>query len=93
MLQGVQRAHGFMLIDFLKYDACVIAFLTLCFSAALISVDEPGWMLWTCAYYFRLIYSILSFPFLIFLVPIVGPSLHHAKPTAYDKQGMLVPKL
>ena len=35
----------------------------------------------------------LSFPFLIFLVPIVGPSLHHAKPTAYDKQGMLVPKL
>ena len=57
------------------------------------SVEEPSWMLWTCAYYFRLIYSILSFPFLIFLIPIVGPSLHHAKPTAYDKQGMLVPKL
>lgn len=89
----VQRAHGFMLPIFLKYDACVIAFLTLCFGLALVSVDEPTWMLWTCAYYFRLLYSILSFPFLIFLAPIVGPSLHHAKPTAYDKQGMLVPKL
>jgi hypothetical protein len=90
---GAELAHGFMLPSFLFYDACVVAFLTLCFGAALFTVDEPPWMLWTCAYYFRLIYSILSFPFLVFLIPIVGPSLHHAKPTAYDKQGMLVPKL
>lgn len=90
---GADVAHGFMLPSFLFYDACVVGFLTLSFGLALWSVEEPPWMLWTCAYYFRLIYSVLSFPFLIFLVPIVGPSLHHAKPTAYDKQGMLVPKL
>jgi len=89
----VELAHGFMLPSFLFYDACVVALLTASFGLALWSVEEPSWMLWTCAYYFRLIYSILSFPFLIFLLPIVGPSLHHAKPTAYDKQGMLVPKL
>jgi len=90
---SVGLAHGFMLPSFLLYDACVVAFLTASFGLALWSVEEPSWMLWTCAYYFRLIYSILSFPFLVFLLPIVGPSLHHAKPTAYDKQGMLVPKL
>jgi len=93
MEHEVEVAHGFMLPSFLFYDACVVSFLSLSFGLALWSVEEPSWMLWTCAYYFRLIYSILSFPFLIFLIPIVGPSLHHAKPTAYDKQGMLVPKL
>jgi len=85
--------NGFMLPSFLLYDFCVVLTLTFAFGMALFSVEEPGWMVWTCAYYFRMIYSVFSFPFLVFLIPIVGPSLHHAKPTAYDKQGMLVPKL
>lgn len=42
-----------MLPSFLLYDACVVCFLTISFGLALLSVEEPSWMLWTCAYYFR----------------------------------------
>ena len=36
---------------------------------------------------------LLSLPFIVFLVPIIGPSLHHARATAYDMRGMLCPQL
>ena len=38
-------------------------------------------------------YGLLAFPFLVFVVPVLGGALHHAKATAYDKSGMLVAKL
>ena len=41
----------------------------------------------------KLIWALLSFPYLIFLVPILGTALHGAKNTAYDQMGNLVPKL
>ena len=47
---GADVAHGFMLPSFLFYDACVVGFLTLSFGLALWSVEEPPWMLWTCAH-------------------------------------------
>ena len=90
---GTGKKIGFLLTYFVAYDACVVVFLLCAILAPILIIHEPLWMLWVSLYYARIMYSLLSFPFLLFLVPIVGSSLHHAKPTAYDKQGMLVPKL
>ena len=40
-----------------------------------------------------MVYGLLSFPFLLFVTPMVGQGLHRARATAYDEQGRLVPKL
>ena len=50
-------------------------------------------MFWASIFYMKAIYALLSFPFLLFVLPMVGPALHHAKETAYDQAGRLVPKL
>lgn len=39
----------------------------------------------------RWIYGVLSFPFLIFNIPVCLNLLTHAKSTTYDKQGNCVP--
>ena len=48
---------------------------------------------WAMLYYTKFTVAILAFPFLAFSLPVVGPALHMAIPTAYDKTGALVPKL
>ena len=92
-------------------------------------------MFWVSIYYMKMFYALMSFPFLLFSVPVLGtilvcdhllriscaspahplriysaspaPPLHlrctrrctrrrlqtHAKPTGYDKMGVLCPKL
>ena len=35
----------------------------------------------------------LSAPFVLFTIPVLGQAMHHAKPTAYDRSGMLVPPI
>ena len=77
-----------------NHDACVVVALLLLFVAPILVYDAAHhWMLWTSLYFARLTYALLSLPFLIFLVPILGTSLHHAKPTAYDQAGLVVPTL
>jgi len=51
------------------------------------------WILWTTLYNANLAYGLLSGPFVLFTVPVLGQALHHAKATGYDRSGMLVPKL
>ena len=41
----------------------------------------------------QVLWGLASFPYMIFLLPYLGSSLHGAKPTAYDQAGHLVPKL
>ena len=50
-------------------------------------------MAWTSLKYAQMAYALLSLPFIVFLLPIIGPSLHHARATAYDMRGMLCPQL
>ena len=38
-------------------------------------------------------YSLASFPFVLFEVPILGQALHGAEKTGYDQSGALAPKL
>ena len=48
---------------------------------------------WSMMYFTLMAYSIAAFPFLLFLLPIIGPVIHGALPTAYDRRGALVPKV
>ena len=43
--------------------------------------------------YMKTFYALFSWPFLIFMVPVVGGAFAEARPTAYDKAGMLCPIL
>ena len=43
--------------------------------------------------YIKTFYALFSWPFLIFMVPVVGGAFAEARPTAYDKSGMLCPNL
>jgi len=56
--------------------------------------EKDRWLvLYSTLYYIKLSYALSSFPFLVFLAPIIGAALYCAYPTAYDKTGLLVPKL
>ena len=35
----------------------------------------------------KTVWALLGFPFMVFAFPVVGDSLHRAKPTAYDQAG------
>ena len=87
-----RRTAG-LLPSFMLYDLVVVVLLA-SGSVALVLAEGwswDDWILWTTFYYISLAYGILSGPFVIFTVPVLGQALHHAKPTGYDKSGMLVP--
>ena len=44
-------------------------------------------------YYMKVVYALLSAPFLLFMIPIVGPALSEARITGYDRAGHVCPKL
>ena len=47
-----------------------------------------------CGLYFnKVLIGLLSFPFLIFALPLMQDWLTHVKPTGYDRRGNCVPKL
>lgn len=97
MRYGVKRGRGGYLPYFILYDLVVVLGLAIYFSVHLIGLEEElranEWLYWTNAYYFKLMWGMASFPYLIFLMPLVGTALHQAKATAYDQAGHLVPKL
>jgi len=93
---GVQRGYGGYVPYFMLYDLVVI--LSLCVYLAwkaywLHSRGAPLWLFWTSCYYVKLVWALASFPYLVFIVPILGQALHQSKSTAYDQSGMLVPLL
>jgi len=100
---GVQTGEGGYLKYFLVFDLLVLACLLLTIWA-LCAFDyvRPGWFFasiedhgafWAMLYYMKFAYAIMAFPFLVFSLPVWGPIIHGALPTAYDKHGQLVPRL
>ena len=83
---------------FLYYDLyvvllCIVVFAIItpiCYGFFL-DFSSHAW--WTSLYFFRIFYGILSFPFLVFNLPVIGALLHGAKMTGYDRSGALVPQL
>ena len=93
---GVQHSYGGYVPYFMLYDLLVILSLVayLAWHAyGLRTQGAPMWLFWTTCYYMKLIWALASFPYLVFIVPVLGQALHQSKPTAYDQSGMLVPLL
>ena len=90
-----ESRSGFYLPYFLYVDFTLCALLCLSFGAMILA---EGWgpsdpMFWHTLYYIKLTYSLVAWPFLVFLVPVFGPALHGAKATGYDMSGLCVPLL
>lgn len=79
-----------MIYDIITFIGSVLIFY---FSINYMHLDERDRFKYTKPYlYFsKLIYGMLSFPFLIFMVPMLSNLLTKAKATAYDKNGNCVP--
>lgn len=94
---GAERRVGGALPYFLAYDVLVLCTLITAWyifyvrSSDSVSVSSP--LFWSSLYYLKMIYGLLSFPFLLFEVPIIGPALTKCRATAYDQTGRLVAKL
>ena len=50
-------------------------------------------LVWSMLFFAVFSYSLASFPFVLFEVPILGQALHGAEKTGYDQSGALAPKL
>ena len=57
------------------------------------ALDTSSALFWSSLYNLKLAYGLLSFPFLIFEMPIIGEALVKTRRTAYDQTGLLVPQL
>ena len=93
---GVERRCGHRLPLFILYDVCVLVGIIVVLGAecAMLRMrGAPTWLLWTKAYYAKLIWALFSFPFVLFALPVLGESLHRSKPTGYDQAGKLVAQL
>ena len=80
----------------MRYDRCVVATIVILGFGKMAYegfLTPAHWMFWTTLFYMKMVYGLLSFPFLVFSVPLVGKGMHHAHATAYDQSGTLVPKL
>mmetsp|Transcript_42092 Transcript_42092/g.84511 ORF Transcript_42092/g.84511 Transcript_42092/m.84511 type:complete len:126 (-) Transcript_42092:12-389(-) len=51
--------------------------------------DHHAWMVWDDAFYLSVCYSLLMFPFIALVIPLVNTMLTDATPTGFDKSGML----
>merc|ERR1711938_425223 len=90
---GKNHLHKLLVWDMV---ACFASF-TLVF-AALASAQElrenpEPWMIMGGICWFRIIYSVTTFPFLVFRLPVLNLVLSHARPTGYTKTGKCVPKM
>ena len=99
---GAKKSRGNYLPYFMVFDFATLGLATVYMLIGYewrrhsLGIDVPRFedpLLWISLYYLKLYYSLLAFPFLIFHVPVFGSALHGAKPTGYDKSGLLVPKL
>jgi hypothetical protein len=55
--------------------------------------ETKTWEFRTAIFWARCFYSLLAFPFIIFIIPGLNSILTHTSPTGYNKQGVCVPYL
>ncbi|KAL1514878.1 hypothetical protein AB1Y20_003960 [Prymnesium parvum] len=92
---GAQKRTGGLLPYLIAYDAFTTLLLIL-FGWGIILVQGyrwDDWIIWEVVELGRIIQSLLSFPFAIFLLPIAVPLLTGAFATGYDKAGLLCKQL
>ena len=94
-VSGARSARGSFLPLFMWCDIAMTLLITSLFVVHNLreGYSRDDWMFWSTAYYLKIWLGLASFPFLVFLLPVLGGSLTHAKATGYDKKGNLVPLL
>lgn len=87
------KTHDGKLLRFVMYYDAVVLVLILAIGVIylpwtngyFLASDDAIW--WATLYFFRFLYALLAFPFLMFILPVVGEKLHGAHRTAYDVWG------
>ena len=94
MLRPFGKNH---LTNLLYWDAFCAAFCVVFFAAALYLTPGPvldlqPYQVMGCLFWYRTLYSLTTFPFLLARIPVVDKVLGHHRPTAYTRYGKCVPK-
>jgi len=94
-----KREGGGMLTNWLIYDLVMFCLVCLSFFiyAQLNSIapwsddyEDQEWRLQAAFVYFKIIYGMLSLPFILFVIPVVFVLFTHAKTTGYTRGGTCV---
>lgn len=80
-LQRGGRLKGFLIYDIITFGISVGVFLLVHF----VGHSQEEWQIKSNFYFSKIIYGLLSFPFLIFAVPGVPLILTRSRETAYDE--------
>ena len=85
--------RGGRLWCFIVYDIFMFIGVCVCFLVItpLFFGQDSDWKMKGNLYWAQFVYGLLSFPFLIFAVPLCPNILTKARPTAYDRDGRCVP--
>jgi len=70
-----------MIYDLITFALSVGVFFIITYVAD----SKEEWQVKATFYFCKIIYGLLSFPFLIFAVPLMDNILTRSRPTAYDK--------
>ena len=84
------RLKCFMLYDLLITLVCIIGFVSFTFA---LDRKVHEYQIKETIFYFKSIYGLLSFPFLIFNIPFMDLLLTKSRPTGYTEQGQCIPKI
>ena len=94
--QKAKSRKGGVLPYFLAFDLLALAMLLVVWTCAYLiprGLDAGDFLFWSSLYNMKILYGLLSFPWLIFQIPIFGEALHEASVTGYNQSGQLVAKL
>lgn len=97
---GHHRLMGFLIYDIITFVICLSIGLWATFynqldrdADANSSKGFSNWKLRMTWFWVQCGYGMLSFPFLLLVLPVVNTLLTHAKPTAFNQYGVTVPYL
>ena len=92
-------SSGGALPYFMLYDVCVTLLIMMVLCGVIVNggllsrLDASGqpslWLFWENVALAREVHALLSFPFVVFLMPMTLQLLTHVQPTGYDKSGLL----
>lgn len=100
----VEKRPGGALVYFVIWDVCMFTLACIFIAFFLYSNVIDGeftnasealadWRIRCGLYFFKVVIALLSFPFLVFAMPLMQIWLTHVKPTGYDRAGNCVPSL
>jgi len=83
-----------MCYDFLTFLLALAVFIICVYYEGWTSKNPPAlWQINTTYYFCKIAYGILSAPWFLFALPVLGQILTKSRATAYDKNGNCVPVL